>query len=250
MAKPDEEAHTTVLSTNDSRLSLRGIGAGYGNKQVVFDIDLDVAPSRIVVVLGHNGAGKSTTMLTAFGLLPSKAGEVIFSGQNASTLSPRQRVKLGMSYVPADNFVFPDLTVTENLALGGLTLNSAAERKANLTRILDTWSILAERKSQLAGTMSGGQRRMLSLGIALMSSPKLLLLDEPSLGLAPNIVDQLFADLRSLADNEGLSVLLIEQSVAKALAVADDAYVMQSGRIIAHEPANELAGRESLWELF
>jgi branched-chain amino acid transport system ATP-binding protein len=232
------------------RLRLQGVGAGYGSKQVVHDVDLEIPPSRIVVLLGHNGAGKSTTMAATFGLIPTRTGRVFLDGKDVASLSQHQRVKNGMAYVPADNFVFPELTVAENLVLGGLTERDAVARKDNLTFVLDSWPILAERNGQLAGTLSGGQRRMLSLGIALMSGPSMLLLDEPSLGLAPNIVDNLFADLRRFADDRSLAVFLIEQSVAKALSIADDAYVMQSGRIVAHEPAAELARRESLWELF
>lgn len=236
--------------SGQQRLRVAGLCAGYGSKQVVFDLDLDVDAGSIVVLLGHNGAGKSTAMAAAFGLIPSRAGEVTLDGRRVTAMSSRQRVTGGMAYVPSDDFVFADLTVAENLSLGGLTERDPAARRANLERILATWPILADRSGQAAGTLSGGQRRMLSLGIALMSSPTLLLLDEPSLGLAPNIVDQMFADLRGLADREGLAVFLIEQSVAKALAIADDAYVMQSGRVVAHERAAELSRRESLWELF
>lgn len=232
------------------RLELRGLCGGYGSKQIVFDVDLAVAPASITVLLGHNGAGKTTTIATAFGLLPTKSGEVLLDGSRIDKGSPRDRVRSGVGFVPSERFVFPSLTVEENLTLGAFTEQDAARRAARREWVLDRWPILAERRSQLAGTMSGGQRRMLSLGIALMSSPRLLLLDEPSLGLAPVVVDQLFADLRRLADEDGLSVLLIEQSIAKALAVSDYAYVMRSGRIIAQEPAAELARRESLWELF
>jgi len=232
------------------RLDVRRLGTGYGSKQVVFDLSLEVGASEIVAVLGHNGAGKTTAMSAIFGLLPAREGAVELDGAAMTKLDPRTRVRAGMSFVPADNFVFADLTVAENLALGGLTESRADRRRGNLEWVFDRWPILAERRTQLAGTMSGGQRRLLSLGISLMSSPTLLLLDEPSLGLAPNVVDRLFADLRHLADERGLGVLIVEQSVAKVLAIADRAYVMRSGRVIAHETAGHFAQRDSLWELF
>ncbi len=232
------------------RLEISGLSAGYGSKQIVFDLDLVVRPGEITVLLGHNGAGKTTMISAAFGLIPAASGTISFDGKPVSRLTTGDRVRAGMGFVPADRFVFPDLTVEENLTLGGFTERDSAVRRERRDWVLGRWPILAERRSQLAGTMSGGQRRMLSLGIALMSSPTLLLLDEPSLGLAPNIVDQLFDDLRVLAREDNLAVLLVEQSVAKALNAADDAYVMRSGRIIAHEPAAQLASRESLWELF
>jgi branched-chain amino acid transport system ATP-binding protein len=242
LASPDVQS--------DPRLNVRGLGSGYGAKQVVFDIFLEVAASEIVAVLGHNGAGKTTAMSAVFGILPAREGTVDLNGVAMTKLPARDRVREGMSFVPSEKFVFPDLTVAENLSLGGFTEPHADRRRDNLAWVLDRWPILAERRSQLAGTMSGGQRRLLSLGVAMMSSPTMLLLDEPSLGLAPNIVDQLFADLRRMADERGLGVLIVEQSVGKVLAIADRAYVMRSGRIIAHETAEELAQRESLWELF
>lgn len=232
------------------RLEIAGLCAGYGSKQVVLDVDIAVRPGEITVLLGHNGAGKTTMISAAFGLIPASAGTVAVDGRPVTKLATAERVRSGMGFVPADRFVFPDLTVEENLTLGGFTERDASVRRERRDWVLGRWPILAERRSQLAGTMSGGQRRMLSLGIALMASPTLLLLDEPSLGLAPNVVDQLFEDLKSLAREDDLAVLLVEQSVAKALSVADDAYVMRSGRIISHERASDLAARESLWELF
>ncbi|MDQ1581535.1 MAG: branched-chain amino acid transport system ATP-binding protein [Microbacteriaceae bacterium] len=250
VVQTDPRISHDALDGHAPRLELAGLGAGYGNKKVVFDVSLAVERSKIVALLGHNGAGKTTTMAATVGLAGLKTGRVKIDGRDVSTATARQRVESGLAYVPSDNFVFGDLTVAENLSLGGLTERNAATRKSRQEWIFDRWSILAERSTQLAGTMSGGQRRMLSLGIALMSSPTLLLLDEPSLGLAPNIVDKLFRDLRSLADEDGVAVFIIEQSVAKVLAIADEAYVMRSGHIIAHESARDLAARESLWDLF
>ncbi len=251
MASLDTAAVPAAAPTSQvPRLELKGLSAGYGSKQIVFDLDLVVQPAQITVLLGHNGAGKTTTISTAFGLIDPKAGEILLDGERIDRGSTRDRVRAGVGFVPSERFVFPALTVEENLNMGAFTEKDAARRRERREWVLDKWPILAERRTQLAGTMSGGQRRMLSLGIALMASPKLLLLDEPSLGLAPVVVDQLFDDLRRLADEDGLSVLLVEQSVAKALRVSDEAYVMRSGRVIARESAAELAARPSLWDLF
>lgn len=232
------------------RLAVRGLEASYGSKQVLFGIDLDLQPGKVVTLLGHNGAGKTTILNCVLGLMRPRAGTVSVDGKPVLGLPTSRRVKDGMAFAPADNFVFPDLTVSENLALGGITAGSHAHRQERLEFVLERWPILRERSHQVAGTLSGGQRRMLSLAIALMSDPGLLLLDEPSLGLAPKVVDDLFADLRRLADETGMGILLVEQSVAKALTIADDVHVVQSGRVIVHESAAEFAARDSWWGLF
>ena len=217
---------------------------------MLFGLDLELQPGKIAALLGHNGAGKTTTLACILGLMRPKAGSVLVNGADVTNAPTSRRVKGGMAFVPADNFVFPDLTVTENLALGGITAGSHKHRQERTEFVLERWPILRERSQQFAGTMSGGQRRMLSLAIALMSDPSLLLLDEPSLGLAPKVVDDLFSDLRRLADDTGMGILLVEQSVAKALNVADDVYVVQSGSVIVRESAEEFSTRDSWWGLF
>jgi branched-chain amino acid transport system ATP-binding protein len=162
----------------------------------------------------------------------------------------RINVKRGMALIPSERFVFADLTVTDNLLLGGANEQDDDRRAQRMELVYQLFPILKERAAQLAGTMSGGQQRMVSLGLALMSGPKLLMLDEPSLGLAPSVVQQIFDAVRKLADTEGLSVLLLEQNVAQALRITDRLYVMRSGRVILEETAEEMRQRDSYWDLF
>ena len=227
-----------------------GLGGGYGRKQVIFDVDLRVGAGEIVSLIGHNGGGKTTTLKTIFGMLPAAGGSVIYRGTDVTRASCTQHVKAGMSIIPSERFVFADLTVLDNLRLGAVHESSAQVRRERLEQVHEIFPILAERAGQRAGTMSGGQQRMLSLGLALMGGPKLLLLDEPSLGLAPALVTELFSRVRDLVDTGGLSVLLLEQNVGQVLRVADRIYAMRSGRIFLEETAEEMRARSQYWDLF
>jgi branched-chain amino acid transport system ATP-binding protein len=231
-------------------LEVRKLSAGYGPRQVVFDVDFSVKKGEIVTILGHNGAGKTTTLKSVFGLIRPLSGSVVYGGQEIVGRAPMENVREGMSFTPPERFVFPDLSVLNNLKLGGFTEKSEERRRERLERIYDMFPILKERSKQLAGTMSGGQQRMVGLGIALMGGPKLMLLDEPSLGLAPSLVDQLMDTVRNLADERGISVVLLEQNVTAALEHADRAYIMRSGRVILEEPAHEMRARGKWWDLF
>ena len=231
-------------------LEVHGLQAGYGNKQVVFDVDLEVAAGEIVTVLGHNGSGKSTTVKTVLGLFPSMGGTVTFLGRDVTNVDASLNVKAGMALIPSERFVFPDLSVLDNLLLGGANEADPARRKERMAQVYELFPVLKQRTQQIAGTLSGGQQRMLSLGLLLMAGPKLLMLDEPSLGLAPIIVQQIFDSVRALAREENLSVLLLEQNVGQALRVTDRVYVMRAGRIILEETAEEMRARPSYWELF
>jgi branched-chain amino acid transport system ATP-binding protein len=224
--------------------------AGYGRKQVVFDVDLTVDEGEIVGVLGHNGSGKTTTIRTILGLNPVIGGRIEFKGRDATRSSSRDNVKSGMAMIPSERFVFADLSVDDNLLLGAANDPDPERRARRLQLVRDLFPILVERAGQMAGSMSGGQQRMVSLGTALMASPTLLLLDEPSLGLAPAVVHQIFDTVRRLADEEGLAVLLLEQNVGQALRIVDRVYVMRSGRVILEESAEEMRNRDSYWELF
>lgn len=235
---------------SEDLLVLSGLQAGYGKKHVVFDVDLRLAPGEIVTIIGHNGAGKTTTLKTVFGMLPPVGGKVTYRGADATHVSCRHNVLAGMSFIPAERFVFSDLTVLDNLRLGAMHEKSADARDARRERVYEMFPLLRERAGQRAGTMSGGQQRMLSLGLAMMSNPKLLLLDEPSLGLAPALVSEIFDGVRRLADEEGLTVLLLEQNVGQALRIADRAYVMRAGRIILEETADQMRQRKDYWDLF
>jgi branched-chain amino acid transport system ATP-binding protein len=238
------------LADGDRVLVVDDLQAGYGRKHVVFDVNLHIRRGEIVTIVGHNGAGKTTTLKTVFAMLPPLHGSITYDGADVTRSTCRRNVLRGMSYIPAERFVFGDLTVVDNLRLGAMHEKDGQVRQRRLDLVYGMFPILKERSEQRARTMSGGQQRMLSLGLAMMSSPKLLLLDEPSLGLAPALVAEIFSGVRRLADEEGLSVLLLEQNVGQALRIADRAYVMRSGRIILEETAEEMRKRPDYWDLF
>jgi branched-chain amino acid transport system ATP-binding protein len=232
-------------------LSVAGIDAGYGKKRVLHNVDLTVGRGEAIALLGHNGAGKTTLLQAVFGLQPIWKGRLSFAGRPLGERhSARAAVALGMAMIPAERFVFPDLTVLENLRLGVRGL-SAAEGAQRIHAAYEDLPILRERAGQLAGTMSGGEQRMVSLSMALMRKPALLLLDEPSLGLSPAVAEQMMTRVRRLVA-QGVSVVLVEQNVPAALSVASRIYVLRSGRIILAENAQAFAarGRENWWELF
>ena len=246
MAETDRRRRTRV----EPALELEGVYAGYGRKTVVFDTNLHVMPGEIVGIFGHNGSGKSTTIRSILGTNPAQRGTIRYFGDDVTRRSARANVRAGMALIPSERFVFGDLTVRDNLLLGGANQKEASRREERLEEVYGLFPILREREGQLAGTMSGGQQRMVSLGLALMTGPRLLMLDEPSLGLAPTIVQQIFAEVRKLADTEGLSVVLLEQNVGAALRIVDRVYVMRSGRVILEETVEQMRQRESYWDLF
>jgi branched-chain amino acid transport system ATP-binding protein len=232
-------------------LTAAGVVAGYGKKRVLDDVGLSLGRGEAIAILGHNGAGKTTLLQAVFGLQPLWQGQVCFAGQRlGSAHSARAAVALGMAMIPAERFVFPDLTVLDNLRLSAVGL-SASERAKGLDQAHADFPILRERAGQLAGAMSGGEQRMISLAMALMRKPRLLLLDEPSLGLSPAIVEQVMARVRGLVA-AGMSVILVEQNIPAALSVASRIYMLRSGRIILEESARalEARGREGWWDLF
>lgn len=231
-------------------VELEGLFAGYGRKTVVFDTSFHVMPGEIVGIFGHNGSGKSTTIRAILGTNPAQRGTVRYFGEDVTRSSSRSNVRNGMALIPSERFVFADLTVRDNLLLGGANERDSDVRHQRLDLVYRLFPILKDREEQLAGTMSGGQQRMVSLGLALMTNPKLLMLDEPSLGLAPMIVQQIFSQVRELADTEGLSVILLEQNVGAALKIVDRVYVMRSGRVILEETVQQMRQRESYWDLF
>jgi branched-chain amino acid transport system ATP-binding protein len=229
-------------------LEVNGLQAGYGRRPVLFEVDLHIGVGEIVAMFGHNGAGKTTTLNSIFGRIRSSAGTIHFGGEDITHDKGIVNVRRGMTLIPAEQFVFGDLTVLDNLKLGAF--GNAAEMDERMVQVYELFPILEERTKQLAGTMSGGQQRMLSIGIALMTGPKLLLLDEPSLGLSPALVQQMMAAIGKPAHEQQLSVLMVEQNVVQTLGVVDRAYFMRGGRIILEEPAEQLKARESYWDLF
>jgi branched-chain amino acid transport system ATP-binding protein len=236
--------------TDGPVLVVDGVAAGYRRRPVVHGVSLSVNRGEIVSVLGHNGAGKTTTLKTIFGLLQPIDGRVLYQGSDVSSASPAQHVRLGMSYIPAEQFLFPNLSVAVNLRLAALQQRSSATRQLRLDRVYEMFPILAERCDQLAGTFSGGEQRILGVGMALMSDPQLMLFDEPSLGVSPAIMQQILTSFRRLADERGCAVVLVEQNVGHALREADRVYVMRSGRVLHEEPASAMRRREHYWDLF
>ena len=237
--------------TSDAVLSVTDVDAGYGKKLVLSGVSLYVGRGEAIALLGHNGAGKTTVLRVVFGLQIAWRGSVAFAGTSVGNgHSAGAAVQLGMAMIPSERFVFPDLTVLENLRLSARGITSE-QRDERLAAAYEDFPILKARGKQLAGVMSGGEQRMVSLAMALMRKPSLLLLDEPSLGLSPAIAEQLMARVRKLIDG-GTSVILVEQNIPAALSVAKRVYVLRSGRIIFEEPAKALAAmpREKWWELF
>ncbi|MFZ9285753.1 MAG: ABC transporter ATP-binding protein [Burkholderiaceae bacterium] len=225
-------------------LEVAGLRGGYGAVEVLRGVDLQVQHGEIVALLGSNGAGKSTLNNVLSGIYPAWAGTVRFDGQDLSGAHYRRVVQAGLIQVPEGRKIFPNLSVLENLELGSFT--RARERRAqNLERVLDTFPRLRERLSQFAGTMSGGEQQMLAIGRGLMAEPRLLILDEPSLGLSPLLVEEMFALIGRL-HAQGLSVLLVEQNVAQSLDIAQRAYVLENGEVRFHGTSAELLASAAL----
>ncbi|WP_284620500.1 ABC transporter ATP-binding protein [Aquabacterium humicola] len=223
-------------------LSVSDLHAGYGRAEVLTGLNFEVAAGQVVTVIGPNGAGKSTTLNALMAMLPSR-GRIVFDGQDMADLSLEERVMAGLALVPEKRELFGTMPVEDNLVLGGyraMKLRQSGWRN-ELERVYALFPRLKERRAQLAGTLSGGERQMLAVGRALMSRPKLLMLDEPSLGLAPLIVREVFHIIDRLR-SEGVSILLIEQNARAALDVADHGYVLETGSIALQGPARELAG--------
>src|SRR5512140_1824110 len=220
-------------------LEVRGIDAGYGDVQVLFGLSLNVSEKEIVTLLGSNGAGKTTTLRCICGVLSPGKGEVLFRGQPLSQTAAAERAGLGIALVPEGRELWPQLTVRENLELGAYHSRARARVRANLDRVHGLFPRLLERKSQMAGSLSGGEQQMCAIARALMSEPSLLLLDEPSLGLAPIVVDQMFEAIRAL-HRDGMTILLVEQNLAAALEIATRGYVIETGEMKMQGSAEEL----------
>ena len=220
-------------------LELRKVCAGYGEIQVLHDISFTVNEGEFVSIIGANGAGKSTTLKVITSMIPHSSGELLWDGQPIGALPPYKIAALGIAHVPEGRRVFPQLTVEENLEMGSYLAEAKKHRRESLERVYDIFPRLKERRNQLGGTLSGGEQQMLAIGRGLMLRPRLLLLDEPSLGLAPVLVELLFQKLREI-HAQGLSVLLVEQNVLEALELADRAYVLENGRITLHGVAQDV----------
>ncbi|MCZ8396619.1 ABC transporter ATP-binding protein [Achromobacter ruhlandii] len=227
-------------------LKVENLSVAYGGVQAVRDLSLEVRQGEIAALLGANGAGKSSTLLAIIGSVKPREGRVVFEGRDITGTPPDQLVKQGIAMIPEGARVFARQPVEQNLRLGAYTVRDERVYQERLDKVYKLFPRLKERREQLAGTMSGGERQMLAIGRALMSGPRLLLIDEPSLGLSPLLVEQVFDALAALNRDDGLSVLLVEQNMAQALEVAARAYVMQSGRVALSGDAAELAASDEV----
>ena len=221
-------------------LVVEGLRVAYGRTEAVRGIGLEVAPGQVVCLIGANGAGKTTTMRAVSGLLRPRAGRIVFGDRDIAGWPPHRIAAAGLLHVPEGRQVFADLTVEENLRLGAYLVSGRAEIARRRAGVLDRFPRLRERLGQAAGSMSGGEQQMLAIGRALMGGPKLLLLDEPSMGLAPLFVEEIFAVVASLRAG-GTTILLVEQNASAALDIADHAYVLETGRIVLEGPAQTVA---------
>ncbi len=224
-------------------LSVQGLVVAYGPVLALRGVSLEVAAGEIVAVLGPNGAGKSTLLKAVAGAVAPASGRVLYDGGRIDGLPPEEVVRRGVALVPEGRLVFPRLTVAENLQVGAISRRDRTAVAADLERTLEMFPVLRERAGQLAGTLSGGEQQMLAIGRALMSRPRLMLLDEPSLGLAPIVVDRVFEMVRRLRA-EGVTILLVEQNVHRALEVADRASVLAVGQVVLSGSGEELRSRE------
>lgn len=226
-------------------LEVKGLEVYYGVIQALKGIDFEVNKGEIVTLIGANGAGKTTTMQSVIGLIPPKAGTVSFEGKDITHLHCHKIVSLGMSQVPEGRRIFQELTVYQNLLMGAYIQKDKKAIKEDIKKIYARFPRLEERKNQIAGTLSGGEQQMLAMGRALMSRPKLLMLDEPSMGLSPLLVDEVFTIIKDL-NKEGTTVLLVEQNAGKSLAISDRAYVLENGKIVLSGTGEELLQSEEV----
>ena len=229
-------------------LRLEGLQAGYGAKTVVSGVSFALEPGQILAFLGHNGAGKTTTLRAAMGLLRPSAGSVLFDGAPIDRLDVAQRVALGLRLLPEGRGIFPDLSVKENIDVVAAR-NVGAGAMFGITDAYRLFPVLEERRSARAGSMSGGQQQMLALSLAILGTPRCLMLDEPSIGLAPNLVERMFQQVREVCKSHGMTAVLVEQNVAAAMKIADRVMIMNNGQIVFDGSPAEARG-SNFWHYF
>ena len=230
-------------------LNVENLNAFYGKKQVLFGINMMLQAGRIAAVIGPNGAGKSTVLRAVFGLGPQREGTIHFNDKDVIRSAPPQNIAAGIAFVPQGARVFRDLTVFENLRMGGYTLASdVLALRSN--EAMDLFPILRERSTQKAGALSGGERQMLAFGMALMLRPALLLIDEPSIGLAPMLVTQIFDTIVRIRDEFSTAVLIVEQQAQQILRISDQVFVIRAGRMISHGPVDNYRGEDTLRQIY
>ncbi len=240
----------TIETAVRTDLTLSGVVAGYGQEPVLHGVDLSVPQGSIVAVVGANGAGKSSLLRTISGLLPTTAGDIALGGRSLAGVPVEERIRRGVVHVPERRQVIGELTVEENLRLGALWRGDRAEREADIAEVYEFFPALAARRTRPGSTLSGGERQMLAIGRAFVAHPAVMLLDEPSLGLAPKVVADIMAMLAWLRNEYGLTILLVEQNVRTALSIADTGVVLNLGRVVATRPAAELEADERLRHLY
>ena len=226
-------------------LEVKDLQVYYGMIQAIKGISFEVNAGEVIALIGANGAGKTTTLHTITGLVPAKAGSIVFEGVDLTKIPAHKIVSLGMAHVPEGRRIFQQLTVYENLKLGAYTRNNKQEIQESFARVYKRFPRLEERKNQVAGTLSGGEQQMLAMGRALMSHPKIILMDEPSMGLSPIFVSEIFDIIREISES-GTTVLLVEQNAKKALSIADRAYVLETGNIVLSGDAKDLMNDDSV----
>ena len=231
-------------------LQLKDVHAYYGQAAALRGVSLEAPKGKIVAVLGANGSGKTTTIKTIAGLLPASGGSIEFDGQEISALSTDRIVRLGISVVPEGRQLFDEMTVLENLRLGAFTLANKEQVREQMDQVITYFPRLGERLRQPSSSLSGGEQQMLAIGRALMSRPRLLILDEPSNGLAPMLVEERFARIKHLSESEGITVLLVEQNAVQALTVADYGYVLETGKVVLQGATADLLGDGGLWAAY
>ena len=230
-------------------LEVKNLEVNYGVIRAIKDISFEVNEGEIVTLIGANGAGKTTTMQSAVGLIPKRSGTVVFDGKDITHSPCHKIVHLGMTQVPEGRRIFQELTVYENLLMGAFSIKDKSGFKDDIEKVYSRFPRLAERRNQVAGTLSGGEQQMLAMGRAIMSHPKLLMLDEPSMGLSPLLVDQVFDIIKDI-NKDGTTILLVEQNAGKSLAISDRAYVLENGKIVLSGTGAELAASEMVKEAY
>jgi len=226
-------------------LSVKNLNVFYGDAQALWDVSFDVPERKLVAIIGSNGAGKSTLLKSISNLLAPRSGEIRIQGQITTGLAAHHVAELGVAHVPEGRQLFPMMTVAENLRIGSILPEAKAKREETLREVFNLFPILGERTSQLANTLSGGEQQMLAIGRGLMLRPRLLLLDEPSLGLAPMLVSQIFEVIKKI-NSQGITVLLVEQNVQRSLEMADEGLILENGRITMHGTGQELLVNEHI----
>jgi branched-chain amino acid transport system ATP-binding protein len=231
-------------------LELRNVSAAYGNIQVLHNLDIAINEGEIITLIGANGAGKSTTLMAISGIVPVRSGKILFEGESIHKLPPDKLVAKGICQVPEGRHIFPALTVQENLDMGAFLRNDSKAINEDLDYVFSLFPILAERKNQDGGTLSGGEQQMLAMSRALMARPKLLLLDEPSMGLAPLIIKQIFEIVKKINKDHNTTIFLVEQNANQALHIADRGYVIENGVITISDSAENLLHNQDIQKAY